>query len=639
MRTEVDARPLPERPRARQARRSSRSIRWGRLAIAFGVLFLLVALVLGLAFAGSGDRFAAGVHVAGVDVSGLTHEEARTILARRAAEVAGVPVSFTAGGRSWQLTADHLDVQADWDATLDQAESAGAWPLPVRGLKRLWVRFSGADVDPVAEAWPAGLEYEIGRIASAVDRPPRNAALTVNSLRPKILPGQAGAELDRAAADETIVGALAGYERASVALPVVNAPPDVSAADLEPALARLRTVVSAPVRFGWGDTHWTVPPRELVRLLSLPADGRVGLAVGGPYATTYFARLQTAVGRPPRDARFHVNDDRSVTVRPARSGDVLDVPKTAASLLAAATSIRHRTAEIALAKRGAAFTTEEAKALGVTRELSRYTTAYAGDANRIQNLVRAVQLIDGTRVAPGKEFSFNATVGRRTEDRGFRPAPVIVGGEYDVAIGGGVSQVATTVFNTAWEAGVKITDRTAHALYISRYPAGRDATVNYPDIDLRFENDTGHWLVLRGHATDAGISISLLGTPTGRRVVSVSGELREVGRPEVDRKPDHSLLVGERIVEFAGEPARAITVHRVVYQRGEVLYDENWYTVYQSEPKLVRYGTIPVEPEPPPTQPQTTTGATTPPSDTTPTETAPTTTGGTTTTTTGGSGN
>src|SRR5215217_7688023 len=314
MRTEVDARPLPERPRARQARRSSRSIRWGRLATAFGVLFLLVALVLGLAFAGSGDRFAAGVHVAGVDVSGLTHEEARTILARRAAEVAGVPVSFTAGGRSWQLTADHLDVQADWDATLDQAESAGAWP--------------------------AGLEYEIGRIASAVDRPPRNAALTVNSLRPKILPGQAGAELDRAAADETIVGALAGYERASVALPVVNAPPDVSAADLEPALARLRTVVSAPVRFGWGDTHWTVPPRELVRLLRLPADGRVGLAVGGPYATTYFARLQTAVGRPPRDARFHVNDDRSVTVRPARSGDVLDVPKTAASLLAAATSIR-----------------------------------------------------------------------------------------------------------------------------------------------------------------------------------------------------------------------------------------------------------------------------------------------------------
>ena len=491
----------------RQTRPPTRSIRWGRLATALGLLVLLVALVLGLGFAGSGNRFAAGVHVAGVDVSGLTYEEARTLLARRAAKVADVPVSFTAGGKSWQLTADRLDLETDWDTTLDQARSAGGWPLPFRGLKRLWVRFSGTDVDPVAEAWPRGLEYEIGRIASTVDRPARNAALAVDGLRPRILPGQAGAELDRAAADETIVGALASFERASVALPVAVAPPDVSAADLQPALARFRTVVSAPVRFSWGDTHWNVPPRELVRLLRLPADGRVGLAIGGPYATTYFARLQTAVGRPPLDARFHVNDDRSVTVRPARSGVVLDVAKTAGSLLAAATSTRHRTAEIAVAKRGAAFTTKEAKALGVTRELSRYTTAYAGDANRIQNLVRAVELIDGTRVAPGKEFSFNATVGRRTEARGFRPAPVIVGGEYDIAIGGGVSQVATTVFNTAWEAGVKITDRTAHALYISRYPAGRDATVNYPDIDLRFENDTGHWLVLRGHATDEGIAI------------------------------------------------------------------------------------------------------------------------------------
>ena len=49
-----------------------------------------------------------------------------------------------------------------------------------------------------------------------------------------------------------------------------------------------------------------------------------------------------------------------------------------------------------------------------------------------------------------------------------------------------MSQIATTVFNAAWESGIKIAERTAHALYISRYPTGRDATVNYPDVDLRY---------------------------------------------------------------------------------------------------------------------------------------------------------
>ena len=81
-------------------------------------------------------------------------------------------------------------------------------------------------------------------------------------------------------------------------------------------------------------------------------------------------------------------------------------------------------------------------------------------------------------------------------------------------------------------------------------------------------------------------------------------------------------------------------MRRIVYQRGEVLYDEDWYTLYQSEPKIVRYGTIPVEPEPPPAEPPTTTGATTSPSDTTPTDTGSATTGGATTTTTAtGGGN
>lgn len=627
MRAEVDVRPV----RADRARRRgpARTVRRGRLALALAVALLALLLILGLLFAGSSEHLAAGVSVAGADVSDLTPAEAESMLAARAAELESTPVTFTAGDHRWRTSAAELDVSVDWARTVVSAQGAGAFPPPFRGLKRLYIRFFGSDVQPVASAYEAGLTYELDRVAAAVEQPPRDAAITLGNLTPKIVPHATGVELDLKAARETVVGALAGFSRESKALPVVTSQPDVLGEDLEPALAQVRTALSAPVRFGWSDTRWPVAPAELAKLLRLPAAGRTDVEIGGAYATVYFERLTEAVGRPPKDARFAVKDNRKVRVVPAKNGRVLDVEATSKALLSAALSTTNRSAELVVAQGEAQFTTAEAEALGITKELSRYTTAWSGDANRIQNLRHAAELIDGTRVSPGETFSFNETVGERTPERGFRAAPVIIGGEYELDIGGGVSQVATNVFNAAWEAGLPITDRTAHALYIDRYEAGRDATVNYPDIDLKFENDTGNWIVIRAQSTDEGISVGLLGVPDGRRVVTEAGPLREVSEPKVKKVKDKGMFVGEESIEDFGEPARAITVRRIVYQRGEVLYDENWFTYYRSEPKIVRVGTIPV-PEPVPAEPTTTQQT---PTETTPTESTP-----TATTETGGGG-
>jgi vancomycin resistance protein YoaR len=572
----------------------------------------MVALALGLAFAGSADRLASGVRVAGVEVSGLSVPDAKQKLEARAASVAAIPVTFTAGSKAWRIAARDLDVAVDWNATLDDAQAAGNWPQPFRGLKRIELRLFGADVDPTANAFDAGVAYKVKQIAAATDRLPRSASIALDGLTPHVVQSGTGLRIDREAASETIVDTLAGFSRKPVALPVVTAEPAVTADDLQPVLAQVRTALSAPVRFGWAGTRWSVQPDELAKLLRLPADGRTKLEIGGPYAETYFERLSAAVGSQPRNASFAVNANRSVRVVPAREGRVLDVAATAKALLAAALSTDRRNAGLVIVEKPATFTTEKAKSLRVTRELSRYSTYYAGDADRITNLKRAVQILNGTRIAPGAEFSFNAVVGQRTEARGFRPAPVIVGGEYEVGVGGGVSQVATTTFNAAWEAGLKITQRTAHALYIARYPAGRDATVNYPDVDLKFRNDTDEWLVVEAFPTRTGISVGILGGPTGRRVVSDSGDLEVAGPPRIKRVPDPGLFKGEKVIEDYGEPARDITVRRIVYENGKVLYDESWYTFYRSEPRIVRYGTIPVTPpKPPPTQTGTTQTGTT----------------------------
>jgi vancomycin resistance protein YoaR len=155
-----------------------------------------------------------------------------------------------------------------------------------------------------------------------------------------------------------------------------------------------------------------------------------------------------------------------------------------------------------------------------------------------------------------------------------------------------VCQVSTTVFNAAYEAGLKITARTNHALYISHYPLGRDATVNYPDTDLRFVNDTDHWLLLRTFVGASSLTVTLYGTSPHRRVESETAPLSVAGPVPVKSTSDPSILAGRKVVDDEGSPALATSVERKVYSaKGELLYDDHWSSRYRGEYRLVRIGT------------------------------------------------
>ena len=230
--------------------------------------------------------------------------------------------------------------------------------------------------------------------------------------------------------------------------------------------------------------------------------------------------------------------------------------------------------------------------MGITGVVASYTTTYGGTPGRLNNVQLVSELIDGTLVAPGGTFSFNDTTGERTADKGFQEAPVIINGELQNGLGGGVCQVSTTVFNAAYESGLPITARTNHALYISHYPTGRDATVNYPDLDMRFTNDTGNWLLLRTFVGVGSLTVNLYGTPVNRRVESTTEPLVETGPIPVEETDDPTLEKGKRVVDEYGSPPRKTAVRRLVYDADDkLLYDNTWSSVYVGEPSLVRVGT------------------------------------------------
>ena len=224
--------------------------------------------------------------------------------------------------------------------------------------------------------------------------------------------------------------------------------------------------------------------------------------------------------------------------------------------------------------------------------VASYQTFYGGEPNRIHNVQLVSHLVDKHVIAPGETFSFNGATGARTEDKGFLEAPVIINGELKTGLGGGVCQVSTTVFNAAYEAGLPIVSRTNHALYISHYPQGRDATVNYPDTDLKFTNDTGHWLLLRTWVGSSSLTVALYGTPVHRRVVSETAPLVVTGPPPVKKVPDPSLVVGQTVVEEKGSPSLKTSNERKVYDAdGKLLFDTTFYSSYRGEMKIIRVGT------------------------------------------------
>jgi vancomycin resistance protein YoaR len=239
--------------------------------------------------------------------------------------------------------------------------------------------------------------------------------------------------------------------------------------------------------------------------------------------------------------------------------------------------------------------------MGITGVVGTYETFYGGDANRIHNVQLVAHLVDGKLIAPGETFSFNGTTGERTAAKGFREAPVIINGELQTGLGGGICQVSTTVFNAAYEAGLRITSRTNHALYISHYPLGRDATVDYPDIDLKFVNDTPHWLLLRTFVGSSSLVVTLYGAPQHRRVETVAQPLEVVSLPPVEKTVDATLEPGETVVDDPGVPAQSTWVERKVYASGgALLSDETWYSSYRAEPRVIRVG-----PPKPPAKPKT----------------------------------
>ena len=255
----------------------------------------------------------------------------------------------------------------------------------------------------------------------------------------------------------------------------------------------------------------------------------------------------------------------------------------------------------------AELTTEIARSWGVKRLVSSVTTDLGDSSeNRIHNVGLMAELLDGHVIPPGGRFSFNETVGPRTAERGFLEGQAIVNGLLVPSIGGGVCQVATTVFGAAFYAGLPIEERTNHSFYISHYDVGMDATVAWGGLDLKFTNDTKHAILIRTTSDASTMTVNFYSTPTGVEVTKETGERSAPTQPHDRYILDPALPPTAIQQTSSGVAGFAITVSRTVRRGGKVVRTDSFTSDYVPEDVIYRVGRdarVPagatVEPPPP----------------------------------------
>jgi vancomycin resistance protein YoaR len=489
-------------------------------------------------------------------------------------------VTVRAGDQTTEISPVDAGLKIDLPATVDRAMGGSPWN-PVRVVRSV---LGGGAVDPVVAFDNGALVRTVGALAESLDVPPTDGAISFNDGQIVRTEPVVGVEIDRPAAAQALRHGWPDADGSPIDLPVQQTPPAIDAADVDRAIdAFAEPAMSGPVTLEAGSTTVTLSPAEISPYLTMAADsaGTLEPHFDADALIAAQADVLAPLVKAPKNASFTFADDRPVVV-PSEPGTALDSATLSTDLVSALTktgSARAATATVATAEPD--LTTEEAQALGVTEQISEFTTHYPIAPYRITNIGRAAELINGSLVLPGATWSLNGTVGERTAENGFVKGTIIEGGQFREDFGGGVSQVATTTFNAMFFAGLQDVEHKPHSFYISRYPAGREATVAWPTVDLKFRNDTSTGVVIQTIATPGTLTVRFWGTKAYDEVRSVSSSRTNITHGTTVHESGEDCVPQDPVDGFD------ITVTREFVRSGAVIRTEDFHTHYNPADRVI----------------------------------------------------
>ena len=540
------------------------------------------------------QHIASGTTVSGVDVSGLSPKKAHERIGKGIGDQLAQPVTLTVGQGSSELVPAKSGISVDTDASVKKLTGFTLNPLTL--AQRLGGQHTDAVIRVDSTALRGALEDRVDTMANGAV----SATVTLDGTKPVTTPASNGIGLDVEASLKQIGGTWP-LGKKTLAMAEGTATPAITDEEasefvdgtLTPLLSSGLTVntAGAGAQSKNPGAAAAFSPQDTAEMLKISSEGGTLSATFDPTALrdAIVARVGQ-VETPAQNATWKI--DGSATGAPgarpqyvpAAQGKTIDTAALSASLLKAGTSatdVAGRTVTLPMVVSEPTVKTPQNE-WGISEAIGEFATPYnAGDAPRTQNLTRGAELVNGTVVKPGEVFSLEKTLGEVDYEHGFADAGVISNGQHVDSLGGGLSQVATTVFNAGFEAGMDDTEHHAHQYYFDRYPAGREATLWTGKLDVKFTNSTSNSVLVQAWLDGEQIHVRMWSTKYYD--VSITSSDRFNFRPvSTERKS------GPGCEPYSGgNPGFDITVTRTRKHDGKALPDDVLTTQYAADNDIV----------------------------------------------------
>lgn len=587
---------------------------FGGFAFFIGIV-LMWTIIYQLSYAG---RIFPGVSVAGVDLSGLSRAEAALKLSQTLSYASTGKILFRDGDKVWVASPVELGMVFDPTGSANAAYDHGRRDGLFSALSsQVRARGLGADVPPVILFDQRVAYAYLQNIAVQIDQPVSEAVLRVEGTNVISEPGRLGRALNLDATLIYLGAQLQSFRDGEVPLVVGETAPRMLDVTAQAEQARIMLSQSftmyLPNAEPGAPGPWTFDVQVLANMLvtTVVADAngvpQVQVGLDEKELRKSLADLKIVVDRQPRDARFEFNDSTGQieSISSSTVGREVDVEASIDAINAALQRGEHSVNLVVAEQQPSVSDQAIGTDLGIVELVATQTTYFYGSSEaRIQNIVTAASQYHGLLIAPGETFSMGSVLGDVSLENGYAEALIIYGGRTIKGVGGGVCQVSTTLFRTVFFAGFPVVERYSHAYRVPYYEmdasghvdtqfAGMDATVYFPLVDFKFQNDTPHWMLMETYVNVGARTLTwkIYSTSDGRSVTwETSGPKNIVPAPETVFEENPELDANEiKQVDYAAEGAD-VTVTRTVWRGGLVYFTDQIQTHYEPWAAVCQFG-------------------------------------------------
>lgn len=596
-----------------------------------------IALLVVLVFCGidgllNGNKIYGGVTIGDVAVGGLTKDEAIDCVSGEYSQrvSSNVATFFTtqenlnnpktsdtdanieeqisyeeslANRTQWTVSGNEVEATLDVDSLVEQAFEVGRSDGNIIG--RIGASIFGKNIPLTCSYNNERVSSLADQMTSAIGKKRVNFGITINDGIASVTNGNEGNEVTSewltAHLNETFLGT---EPLTKTVIETQYLPLQANEEDARRVANTVNASIAAGAMFVYGDQTWNASSSDLGNLITTDLSEDGGKWKLSPVfdesktKNALLTSLHSNIDSDGLQVSFDKDSNGQITVSSNAKGtapvasDVLDTLNTSFFVSDARTQAPQ--IDVPSADIPSSLSFEDAKSFGLITDISSFTTQYSsGNEARVNNIHTAADLLSGSIAkANGGSWSFNDTAGEATPDKGYQAAGAIVGGEYSDAVGGGICQVATTVFNSVYLAGYPVEKRYNHTLYIESYPKGRDAAIAYPDLDLVWKNDTSSDVLLMMSYTSTSVTATLWGVDPEYQVSTEYGEWKKGEPYSTTYKTDNTVASGKEYVKTTGVDGSSITIVRTVKDHeGKILHEDSFTSTYAPKNKVIVKGT------------------------------------------------